>query len=204
MHYAALVHREAEELATLVGARVRAERRARDWTLDQLAEAAGVSRRQVVNVEQGAANPSLTTLLRLSEALGLGLPGLVAPPPAAPVTITRSGEGAVLWTGDYGGRGTLVAGAEQPEPLELWEWELQPDDRRASEAHLPGTRELLQVREGVLTLEVAHEIHQLTAGDAVSFPGDVPHAYINHSTGPVRYTLVVLEPGASRTEKPHA
>ena len=44
------------------------------WTLDQLAEAAGVSRRMVVNVEQGTANPSVGTLLRLGEALGVGLP----------------------------------------------------------------------------------------------------------------------------------
>jgi DNA-binding XRE family transcriptional regulator len=38
--------------------RVRQERQSRRWKLDQLAEAAGVSRRMVVNVEQGAVNPT--------------------------------------------------------------------------------------------------------------------------------------------------
>ena len=47
-----------------IGVRVRQERQSRRWTLDQLAEAAGVSRRMVVNVEQGAANPSVGTLLQ--------------------------------------------------------------------------------------------------------------------------------------------
>ena len=37
----------------------------------------------VVSVEQGAVNPSVGTLLRLSDALGIGLPALVAPPRAA-------------------------------------------------------------------------------------------------------------------------
>jgi DNA-binding XRE family transcriptional regulator len=46
----------AVELASAIGHRVRLERQARRWTLDQLAEAAGVSRRMVVNVEQGSAN----------------------------------------------------------------------------------------------------------------------------------------------------
>ena len=34
----------------------------------------------VVSVEQGAVNPSVGTLLRLSDALGVGLPALVEPP----------------------------------------------------------------------------------------------------------------------------
>ena len=41
-------------LALAIGRRVRQERQARGWTLDQLAQAAAVSRRMVVNVEQGA------------------------------------------------------------------------------------------------------------------------------------------------------
>ena len=44
-------------LALVIGVRVRQQRQSRGWTLDQLAEAAGVSRRMVVNVEQGAVNP---------------------------------------------------------------------------------------------------------------------------------------------------
>jgi transcriptional regulator with XRE-family HTH domain len=67
-------------LAQAIGARVRQERTERRWTLDQLADASGLSRRMVVNVEQGATNPSVGTLLRLSAALGVGLPALVEPP----------------------------------------------------------------------------------------------------------------------------
>ena len=57
-------------LAAAIGSRVRQERQSRGWTLDQLAEATSVSRRMVVNVEQGATNPSVGTLLRISDALG--------------------------------------------------------------------------------------------------------------------------------------
>src|SRR5579859_4441496 len=111
-------------LALAIGVRVRQERLSRRWTLDQLAEAAGVSRRMVVNVEQGAANPSVGTLLRISDALGVGLPALVEPPARTMVKVTRRGEGAVLWTGDGGGRGVLVAGTEPPDVAELWDWTL--------------------------------------------------------------------------------
>ncbi|WP_337459753.1 helix-turn-helix domain-containing protein [Salinibacterium sp. PAMC 21357] len=105
-----------ELLARTIGARVKNERHARTLTLDQLAEKAGVSRRMLVNVEQGAANPSVGTLLRLSEALGVSLPALVEPPTAQKAKVTRAGAGAALWTGENGGRGILLASSTSPKP----------------------------------------------------------------------------------------
>ena len=174
---------------------IRQERQYRRWTLDQLAGAAGVSRRMVVNVEQGAANPSVGTLLRISDALGVGLPVLVEPPQPKPVKVTRQGDGATLWSSESGGRGVLVAGTEPPDVVELWEWTLGPGDRHMSEAHTPGTRELVQVQQGSITVEVAGRSVTLDAGDAAAFPGDVAHAYTDPHTEPARFSLVVFEPG---------
>jgi transcriptional regulator with XRE-family HTH domain len=182
-------------LASAIGGRVRQERQSRRWTLDQLAESAGVSRRMVVNVEQGAANPSVGTLLRISDALGVGLPALVEPPQPKPVKVTRQGDGATLWGSEAGGRGVLVAGTEPPDVVELWEWTLGPGDRHMSEAHTPGTRELVQVQQGAITVEVAGRSVTLDAGDAAAFPGDVAHAYTDPHTEPARFSLVVFEPG---------
>ena len=130
-------------LARAIGARVKQERQARRWTLDQLATATGVSRRAVVNVEQGTANPSVGTLLRIGDALGVGLPTLVEPPQPKPVNVTRHGEGAALWRSESGGRGVLVAGTEPPDVVELWDWTLCPGDQHVSEAHTVGTKELV-------------------------------------------------------------
>ena len=191
-------------LATAIGARVRRERQARQWTLDELAEAAGVSRRMLVNVEQGAANPSVGTLLRLGDALGVGLPALVGPPEAAAVEVTRRGEGAVLWRSDAGGRGVLVAATQRPDVLELWEWTLCPGDRHESEPHVPGTQELVQVQEGSVTVEVGGRSVTLAAGDAVAFSGDVAHAYANRTSGQSRFTIAVSEPGVGPASAPRS
>jgi transcriptional regulator with XRE-family HTH domain len=182
-------------LAAAIGARVRQERQSRGWTLDQLADTAGVSRRMVVNVEQGAANPSVGTLLRISDALGVGLPALVESPQPKPVKVTRRGEGAALWSGASGGQGVLVAGTESPDVVELWDWTLSPGDHHVSEAHTPGTKELLQVQEGTVVVEVAGQAITLDTGDAVSFPGNVAHSYGNPGTEPARFSLAVFEPG---------
>jgi transcriptional regulator with XRE-family HTH domain len=202
MHYSARMDQAAAALATVIGARVRQERLSRDWTLDHLAGVAGVSRRMLVNVEQGAANPSVGTLLRLSDALGIGLPALVEPPQPTALRVTRRGEGAALWTSDAGGRGILVAGTEPPDVVELWDWTLAPADRHASEAHAAGTRELIQLHEGTVIIEAAGRSVVLKPGDAIAFPGDVPHAYTNTSESPARFSLAVFEPGVGSVSRP--
>ena len=192
----------AASLAAAIGARVRQERQSRRWTLDRLAEVAGVSRRMVVNVEQGTANPSVGTLLRISDAIGVGLPALVEPPESRGVHVTRRGDGAALWTGDAGGRGVLVAGTRPPDVLELWDWTLGAGDVHVSGAHTAGTQELLQVQEGTVTLTVGEATGgelTLRAGDAVAFPGDVDHGYANHGTDVARFSLAVFEPGVGST-----
>lgn len=206
MHYDALVDNIASQLSAAIGAKVRAERQAREWTLDQLAENSGVSRRMLINVEQGSANPSVTTLLRLSDALGIGLQALVAVPQTKPVKVIRSGEAPALWTGDGGGRGVLLAGTTPPDILELWDWTLAPGDRHDSEAHVRGTKEILQVREGTVTVTVGDQSEVLEVDDAISFASDVPHSYANEGETPARFALTVFEPGVgagAKTEASH-
>lgn len=185
----------AAALASAIGARVKQERQSRGWTLDQLATAAAVSRRMVVSVEQGEVNPSVGTLLRLSDALGIGLPALVEPPQRTPVKVTRRGEGAALWSGDRGGRGILVAGTAPPHAIELWDWTLAAGETHASEPHAPGTKELIHVLQGSIAVDVDGESVTLKAGDAVTFNGDVAHAYAQTGRGPARFSLAVFEPG---------
>lgn len=192
MHYMDV---SAESLAHVIGSRIKQERSNRRWTLDQLAEVAAVSRRMLVKVEQGAVNPSVGTLLRLSDALGIGLPALVEPPTPRTVKLVRSGEGARLWSGDHGGAGVLVAGTQPPDVVELWDWTLNPGEHHASEAHTSGTRELLHVQTGSILVTVGDDAYELRTGDALTFYGDVAHSYDNPGQEPVRFSLTVFEPG---------
>ncbi len=186
-------------LIARIGERVRARRRTLGWTLDELAERSGVSRRMLVNMEQGAVNASIATLLRVSQALGVGLPTLVAPiEDVSAITISRSGSRPPLWTGDHGGAAVMAAGIASPDVVELWDWTLGPGDGHASEPHVAGTRELLTVIEGEVVLSVAGERAVLAAGDAASFPGDAVHGYRNEGADRARFALTVFEPTGRR------
>ncbi len=201
MHYIALMEEATERLSTVIGTRVKTERQRHRWTLDQLADAAGVSRRILVSIEQGAANPSIGTLLRISDALGVGFPSLVEPPRVTAMKLTLHGEGAVLWRGDHGGRGVLVAATEPPNIVELWDWTLGIEDRHESEPHTSGTRELVQVQEGTVTVVAGDNAVTLTDGDALSFAGDVAHSYANAGPQAARFSLTVFDPGSGSTSR---
>lgn len=187
---------ETLDLASVIGSRLRDRRVERGWTLDELAERSGVSRRMVVNVEQGASNPSIATLLRLSDALGVGLPALVDVERPGALRVVAAGQAPVLWRGQSGGKAVLVAGTNPPEVVELWDWTLEPGEAHRSEAHAAGTRELLLVLAGRVELTIGEQKQLLSIGDSAQFAGDVAHGYANPAVdGPAaRFCLTVFEP----------
>jgi transcriptional regulator with XRE-family HTH domain len=180
----------------LIGQRVRQHRNARGWTLDELSDRSGVSRRMVINIEHGEGNPSIATLLRISDALGVGLPVLVDVERPRDLAVTRAGQAPELWRGPSGGRALLVAGTRPPDVVELWDWTLHPGEAHNTEAHSAGTRELLLVLDGEVDLRVADRTQRLAAGDSAAFAGDVTHGYAaaTDASGPARFALTVFEP----------
>lgn len=191
----------AGAIALTIGRRIRLSRTDLGWTLDQLAQRSGVSRRMLINVEQGEANPSIATLLRLSDALGIGLPALVdnADNAPGPVAIHRAAEASPMWTSPAGGSAVMVAGTRPPDVNELWDWRLGPGDSHRSEAHRRGTRELMLVLSGTVDLIVGNTENRLRVGDSASFDGAIPHSYRNASAAsPARFTLAVYEPALNK------
>ena len=176
-----------ERIPAEVGARVRNARTLRGWTLDQLAEHSGVSRRMIVNVEAGTSNASIATLLRLADVVSDVSPREV-------IVVTGPADREPLWRGSAGGRALMVASADTPDMLELWDWTMQPGDEYESEAHRPGTRELLHVIDGRLRLTVDEDNRELGEGEAASFDAGVPHRYANEGKVPLRFMMTVLEP----------
>ena len=92
--------------------------------------------------------------------------------------------------------------ARRPRRRRTVDWTLGPGDRHASEAHAAGTKELVHVLEGAITVELDNELIDLESGDAMAFPGDVDHAYSNPHQDPARFSLAVFEPAVGSTAAP--
>ncbi|QKW05343.1 helix-turn-helix transcriptional regulator [Streptomyces sp. NA04227] len=166
----------------------------RGYTLDALAARSGVSRGMIIQIEQARTNPSVGTTVKLADALGISITTLLDYEQGPQVRVVPAEQAVRMWSTDAGSRAILLVGTEKRGPLELWSWRLMPGEGSSSDAHPPGTVEMLQVTAGVLTLDVDGEAHSVPAGSSATFESGVPHAYRNEGTEPVEMTLAVSVP----------
>jgi len=169
-------------------------RRRRGLSLEQLAQRSGVSKGMLVQIEQGRTNPSIATLCRVANGLGVAVARFVEVGEAPTVRLVRAAEAPVLWRGAGDGFARLLVGSDAPDCVELWEWRIAPGDAFAGEAHPAGTRELLHVLEGDLDLEIEQTRQRVGTGDSVIFRADRPHRYANAGAALLRLVMVVAEP----------
>lgn len=92
--------------------RVRELRRARGWTLEQAAKAAGLARSTLSKIENGQMSPTYDALKKLALGLDLSVPQLFSPPETTNaggrMAVTRASEGMAHPTPTYEHR--LLAG----------------------------------------------------------------------------------------------
>ncbi|WP_449062187.1 helix-turn-helix domain-containing protein [Planomonospora algeriensis] len=184
---------DPETITAAIANNVRAQRAHRQMTLDELAARSGVSRGMLVQVEQGRTNPSINTLTRIADALGVTVARMVEVSDTPVVRVVHAAD-MVTFAHGRASAARLLVGTDAPAILELWDWRLAPGDHHDGDAHPPGTREMLTVIEGELTLTVYGRSHAVGTGGAVVFSADRPHRYANEGEGPLRFVMVVTEP----------
>lgn len=178
------------DIASSVGRTVRRYRGERGWSLEALVARANVSKSVLISIEQGKSNPNLATLVRLAEAFGLPVTALVQEDVEPRVKLIGPERAVQLWTGKMGGSGVLVAGADPPSGLELWHFELFPGENHRSEAHAAGTKEVIYVTSGSLTLTGGDTTIVVPEGSSAVFGADQPHGYANAGATRCVFTLV--------------
>ncbi|WP_055587641.1 helix-turn-helix domain-containing protein [Streptacidiphilus griseoplanus] len=189
---------DADQVTQALARNLKRLRTERGHTLDALAARSGVSRGMVVQIEQARTNPSVGTVVRLADALGVSIARLLDYAEGPSVRLVAADRAVPLWTTPAGSSGTLLAGVEAPGPLELWSWRLEPGEGHGSEPHPPGTVELVRVDEGELTLTVDGQDHTVPAGTTATFDAARPHRYGNAADRPLLLTMVVSVPPPAR------
>lgn len=183
-------------LAERIAGNVAAGRRRLGLSQDQLAVRSGASKGTIVQIEQGLANPSISSLCRIAVALGVSVEDLVSAPSRACAHIQVVARSKLLWQGSGGGSARLHVGTRGPNMLELWSWELAPGESYHSEGHSPGTREIVMVLKGALQVTIGDEVAEITAGSSATFEAGRAHSYTGKARGMTAFTMVVEDPGS--------
>jgi transcriptional regulator with XRE-family HTH domain len=181
----------AVEMSRRVGDNLRRRRKTRNLSLDELAVASGVSRAALSQIETSKGNPTVGVLWKIAVGLGIPFAELIGENRGA-VGVLRRDESQVLRSADGKMESRPLSPAGAAPWAEVYELRLQARAVHASEAHAPGTREIVVVLTGQLRLRVEGEVYDLGPGDSVSFSADKAHAYENPAGTEARYHNVIL------------
>ena len=175
-----ITYARMSEIAT-VGPRVKALREAEGLSLRELAERSGVSAPMLSQVERGETSPTLHTAARIAAGLQLRLSQLLRLDEDGAVSVVRASERR---GGGHGGHRYEVL----TPPLPGQRAEISRHTLGAGAAtggpgdppmHEPGARESAVVERGTVRLYVDGAVHDLAAGDCVTFDADLAHHFEN-------------------------
>jgi transcriptional regulator with XRE-family HTH domain len=174
-----------------LGRRVKDLRTTRSWSLETLANASGVSRSMLSEIEREQANPTLAVTLRIARAFEMSLGELLETPAASSsVTVVRAGDRAYHYRSDKFVRIRTLSPLNLEKDVELYEVQLQPAGALKSAPHYEGTREFLTVQKGQVSVQSGDDSELLNAGDSATYRADLPHAIINQGKGNAVVLLV--------------
>ena len=188
---AALAESDDDFDVAALGLRVRTARLAASLNAEGLAKRSGVSRSMIAAIESGAKAPTVNTLHRLATGLGTNMSRLLGDERTGEIVVLRRDEQRIardpsgwerrdlapVWPGTSFEfmRTTIPAGVDAGE--------FPP--------HAQASREYVAVESGTLRLTIDGLPHDLVAGDAIAYHGNVRHRFANPGVAPCVYYLAL-------------
>ena len=176
-----------------LGRKIRDLRLRRGLTVQQLAEATGLSKGFVSQVENGRTSPSLATLSDLARSLETSVAWLVVEEDLVPYVVRRTERPRMSVNGS--GSRVEVMSAQPRRNLELLQAELPPGVSMGGKRQFHHGEEVVLCIEGRIRLVCGDHVVQLEAGDSCHFDGRVPHSVENARDTTARL-FIALTPAA--------
>ncbi|MCU1410821.1 MAG: family transcriptional regulator [Rhodoglobus sp.] len=172
--------------AIQVGSRIRALRRARGLTLEELGALCDLSHPFLSQLERGRARPSMVSLERIARALGSSQLELLAGGDDTTSTLVRAAEGTRGHYGEGEAR-MLVHGTRSFHPMEF-----RGSNQQAGDFFVHDEDEFIHVVEGSVEVDLGEQgVSVLVEGDSLYYVGGTPHRW--RALEPGGYRLFVVK-----------
>ena len=176
-----------------LGPRIRSLRQARNVTLRELAERAGVTESFLSQVERGVASPSIASVQRIARALGQSIAELFAADERVG-SLVRAGERRRVVYQGLGAIDEFLTRSTDGK-LQVILSTIEPGGGTGDEPYTHDSdEEVVIVLEGSLDLWVGQEHYRLEAGDAVTHASRIPHRNTNPGPGVARVLFCITPP----------
>ncbi len=171
-----------------VGEIVRELRARQGLSLRTLAARAGFSPSFLSQVERGQASPSISSLERLAQALGVTLGDFFRA--SATAAVTRSGSRPELTSASSRAQFEALGPTGPGHPFDAIMLTLAPGGQSGGRPLRQRGDEFAIIYEGHVQLTLGETVHLLAQGDAATFPAETPHCWENVSGETARIVVV--------------
>ena len=178
------------------GSRIKQLRLSKGISMAQLSKEVEVTRSMLSQVEKGQAMPSLPTLGRIVEALGVSLSEFFSTEVDSDLReediIIRKGHRKMIPIPETKSSYQLLT-PNTNSKLEFFISELAPNESECDLPSIHGGEEFFYVLEGKTILRVEDKKYDLNPGDSGSFDSSVSHSFSNRSEKIVKVLFAVTK-----------
>ena len=181
------------DISVRTGRAVKQQREAAGFSLRMLATRSGISPSMISDIERGTKSPTVTTMVRLADALGVSAAALIdgGTGPTPRIRVLCRGEGA---GGENPARWDSLGPASPGSRIDFVRYQIPPSTVLGpSAAHAPGTVEHMHVATGTVRVTVGDETADLVAGDSCSCRTDAPHGVENPDPSAEALIYLIVE-----------
>lgn len=182
-----------EEIVSSIGPKVKQLRQEQRLSLQQLAVKAEVSAAAIHKIERNDMVPTITTLLKIAQALDRPVTYFVeAGGRPEPVAFTPASQRPALYTPHAGLTLAGISGPYAPFRSAAALATVEPGADSGDTPLLHAGEELVFTLEGKLVFDIAGTRHEVGKGDALHFMGDQPHRWANEGRSKARAVWIAL------------
>ena len=174
------IHTHATETELRIGEKLRSARKAQRITLDQLAQASGLSKSFISRVENNSTSPSISSLVQLCQVLSIPVGELFTEPAT---TLVHLDQAPLINLGGQHVEERLLSGREESR-AQMIRSTAEPFAHGGERLYtISSDLELLHVVRGSVTVIFTSREVEMRAGDTLSFAGREPHTWRAHDEG---------------------
>lgn len=174
------IHPTAGTDPVLIGAKIRASRLAQGLTIEQLAQAAGLTKGFVSRIERDDTMPSVPTLVQLCQALSMPVGALFEEPDVQLIALEHAPH---INMGGTGADERLVTPRSE-QRVQVLRSSLAPHANGGAKLYTVNCEvESIHVISGEVDLVFADRRTPLGPGDTLTFPGRTPHTWETTAAG---------------------
>jgi len=187
-----VTEKKREKRATpAIGQHLRDKRRQLDMTLDQVAEAVGLTKSFLSDIERDKTSPSVASLLALCDVLKIPIGSLFG---AGQSALIRAHEREPISLGGIKVDDHLLTSSNAQRLRGIWS-EMEPGGTGGEKLYsLRCDEEMVLVISGEVVIQIEDEQHHMRAGDSLTFDPRRPHTFYNPSAVNKAVAVFVITP----------